>query len=106
MVLAVPEGPDLRVDTWLMSCRVLGRGVDIATMRVLTETARDKGFARVIGEYIPTSRNEPARLAYQRAGFTAVAAVDGQTSGEIDGTAWVFDLARDTVPDPGHITTT
>jgi FkbH-like protein len=101
VVLAVPQGTDLRVDTWLMSCRVLGRGVEIATMRVLTETARAQGFTRVVGEYLPSGRNEPARGAYERSGFTAL-------SGEPDAgdsTRWIFDLTHDTVPDPGHITT-
>jgi FkbH-like protein len=94
VVLCVPQGRDLRVDTWLMSCRVLGRGAEITTMRVLTDLARSRGFRRVIGEFRPSGRNEPARAAYQRSGFTP-----GPDS------SWVFDLGTDSVPDPGHIST-
>jgi FkbH-like protein len=96
---AAPSGPggsDLMVDTWLMSCRVLGRGVEIATMTAVTEAARALGYSRVIGEYLATDRNEPAREAYQRSGFTV------QTTDE-ERTTWVFDLADDVVPDPGHV---
>jgi len=100
VVLAVPDGDVLRVDTWLMSCRVLGRGVEIATMRVLTEQARRRGFTRIIGEHIATARNEPARDAYLRSGFT-----ERTRNHEPSTSTWVFDLARDVVPDPGHINT-
>lgn len=102
VLLAVPQGSDLRVDTWLMSCRVLGRGVEIATMRALTETARSRGFTRVIGQHIPTGRNEPAREAYPRSGFTALDS-DVDLRGDGEDSTWVFDLTQDTVPDPGHI---
>lgn len=98
VVLAVPEGRDLRVDTWLMSCRVLGRGVEIATMNVLAQKARAHGYDRIIGEFIASGRNEPARDAYERCGFTL------QTS-DLSHALWTFDLGRDAIPDPGHITT-
>jgi FkbH-like protein len=98
VLLAVPEGRDLRVDTWLMSCRVLGRGVEIATMSVLTKIARSHGYARVIGEFVASGRNQPARDVYERCGFSARTTDDARSM-------WSFDLDRDTVPDPGHITT-
>ena len=103
VVLAEPDGRDLRVDTWLMSCRVLGRGVEIATMSAVTEAARALGFTRVIGEHIATDRNEPARDAYGRSGFT-VDAVDTADPADPARTTWVFDLTSDAVPDPGHVT--
>jgi FkbH-like protein len=97
VVIAVPAAENtLRVDTWLMSCRVLGRGAEVTTMAVLTDAARRQGYTTVLGEHIATGRNEPARSAYERSGFTA-GGVEGDSS------TWTFDLTADTVPDPGHI---
>jgi FkbH-like protein len=96
VVLAVPDGEDLRVDTWLMSCRVLGRGAEVVTMRAIAEVAHAKGFRRIVGEHVATGRNEPAREAYPRCGFTALSQDD-------DVTVYALDLQHDTVPDPGII---
>jgi FkbH-like protein len=51
----------LIVDTLLLSCRVLGRGVEHATLRRLGEIAADRGLTHVDLRYTPTSKNEPAR---------------------------------------------
>lgn len=99
VLLAVQEGNALRIDTWLMSCRVLGRGVEVATMRVLTEIARDAGHERLVGEFIPSGRNAPAERAFADCGFTRGLPAN-------HGTTWVLNLGDDRVPDPGLITMT
>ncbi|HTW66060.1 MAG TPA: thioester reductase domain-containing protein [Bryobacteraceae bacterium] len=50
----------LAVDTFLLSCRVLGRGVEYLMMKRLLEVARDRGLAGIDVHYIPTDRNRPA----------------------------------------------
>lgn len=50
------------VDTFLMSCRVLGRGAEHALLSQLGKAARDDGAAYLEAVYLPTPRNEPARL--------------------------------------------
>jgi FkbH-like protein len=52
---------DLVVDTLLLSCRVLGRGVEHAMLRRLGELAAAEGLANVDLPLIPTAKNEPAR---------------------------------------------
>ena len=47
----------LRVDTWLMSCRVIGRTVEEFFVGELLERARRLGYRRILGEYIPTKKN-------------------------------------------------
>jgi FkbH-like protein len=96
VVLARPDGPDLRVDTWLMSCRVLGRGAEVVTMRVLADEARSQGRRRLLGEFLPTERNAPAARAYADCGFTSVAKTEAATQ-------WELDLGTGRVPDPGLI---
>ena len=57
-VVALHEGDALRVDSWLMSCRVFSRSAEQFIMRGLIELARARGAARLIGEYQPTPKND------------------------------------------------
>jgi FkbH-like protein len=61
---------DLSVDTWLMSCRVLGRQVEPTTLNLIAAEAQRLGARRVIGEYIPTRKNGMVKDHYARLGFT------------------------------------
>jgi FkbH-like protein len=63
---------DILIDTWLMSCRVLGRGVEQATLNVLVDQARQAGFKRIVGEYRPTSKNHLVKDHFQTLGFELV----------------------------------
>ena len=59
----------LEIDTWLMSCRVLGRQVENATLRVMVEVAKAIGAQSLIGRYIPTDRNGMVSDHYATLGF-------------------------------------
>lgn len=59
-----------RLPLWLMSCRVLSRGVEQHVMNQVVATARAHGAARLVGEYIPSAKNEMVRDFYGRFGFT------------------------------------
>src|SRR5581483_11117937 len=50
----------LTVDTFLLSCRVLGRGVEHRMLRHVGEIARGKQLSRVDVQFIPTKKNAPA----------------------------------------------
>jgi FkbH-like protein len=72
-VLALPE-PDaqaLRIDTWLMSCRVIGRTLEHLTLLELASRATRHGYQRLIGEYIPTAKNQLVARLYEDLGFRA-----------------------------------
>jgi FkbH-like protein len=60
---------DLLVDTWLMSCRVLGRQVEPTSLNLIAEQARRLGARRLIGEYVPTKKNGMVRDHYTKLGF-------------------------------------
>ncbi|TLX40789.1 HAD-IIIC family phosphatase [Xanthobacter autotrophicus] len=66
------EGNRWLIDTWLMSCRVLGRGVEKIVLRHLVEAARRQGIAELVGEYRPTERNALVRDHYAQLGFTTL----------------------------------
>lgn len=61
LVLFVEDGLTLRVDTFLLSCRALGRGVEHAMMRHAAEIARERGRSSVEVPFSATLRNSPAR---------------------------------------------
>ncbi|HVY13649.1 MAG TPA: HAD-IIIC family phosphatase [Rhodopila sp.] len=66
------ENKDLYVDTWLMSCRVLGRQVEPTTLNLICQEAKKLGARRVVGEYIPTKKNGMVKEHYARLGFTVM----------------------------------
>jgi FkbH-like protein len=61
------------IDTWLMSCRVIGRGVEAAVLHALAEIARRMGGAELVGDYLPTAKNAVAREHYAKLGFQRIA---------------------------------
>jgi len=66
------RGKDLYVDTWLMSCRVLGRQVEPTTLNLIAQEAARLGARRVVGDYIPTKKNSMVEHHYARLGFTVM----------------------------------
>jgi FkbH-like protein len=61
------------IDTWLMSCRVLGRKVEHMVLREILQHARSAGICRLVGVYRPTDRNKLVVDHYAKLGFTKVA---------------------------------
>jgi FkbH-like protein len=78
ILLARIEPDALVIDTWLMSCRVLKRGVEAMILNHLVADAKARGVNRVVGDYFPTSKNNLVREHYQTLGFTRIA---GEESG-------------------------
>ena len=63
------EADDLLIDTWLMSCRVLGRQVEPTTLNLVAAEGQRLGARRLVGEYLPTKKNGMVRDHYERLGF-------------------------------------
>ncbi len=63
---------DMLIDTWLMSCRVLGRQVEPTTLNLLAQEANKLGARRLVGEYIPTKKNGMVKDHYAKLGFTVM----------------------------------
>ena len=70
VILKKLDQETLFVDTWFMSCRVLKRGMENFTLNTMVEYAKEKGYKRIIGEYIPTPKNRMVELHYLNLGFT------------------------------------
>jgi FkbH-like protein len=76
-----------QIDTWLMSCRVLGRRVEQAVLKELVTNARSLGISRLIGTYRPTERNRLVEDHYSKLGFTEIERLADGT------TVWGFNAA-------------
>ena len=73
VVVCRPCGADaLEIDTWLMSCRVLGRGVERMVLREIVRHARARGIRTLIGTYVPTAKNGMVSDHYGKLGFRRV----------------------------------
>jgi FkbH-like protein len=83
------------IDTFLLSCRVIGRGVEEALLAHIAANARKEGANKLIGIFIPTSKNAPAKEFYSKSGFI-LAAKEGTVE------RWEYDLAKP-YPFPQHI---
>ena len=57
------------IDTFLLSCRIMGRGVEEIMMNQIIENAKLSGVKKIKGEFIPTSKNKPAENFYEKLGF-------------------------------------
>jgi FkbH-like protein len=67
---------DAVVDTWIMSCRVLGRKVEQLTIQQIASEAQRLGCDRIVGQYIPTSKNHMVAKLYPTLGFDEIGAKD------------------------------
>lgn len=77
-------GDEVKIDTLLLSCRVIGRTVETAMLAHVCEHASQRGARRVLGRIVPTSKNAPAGDLYERHGFARKAGEGGETSWELD----------------------
>jgi FkbH-like protein len=63
---------NLFIDTWLMSCRVLKRSMENFVLNKIIDKAKELGCKKIIGEYIPTLKNEIVANHYRDLGFSKV----------------------------------
>jgi len=71
IILEKTDNKSLFIDTWLMSCRVLKAGMEDYCLNTVVDLARENGFEKIIGEYIPTAKNGMVKDHYKNLGFHA-----------------------------------
>ncbi|MGE3539062.1 MAG: HAD-IIIC family phosphatase [Candidatus Tectimicrobiota bacterium] len=84
------------IDTFLLSCRVISRGVETSILSFLSERARARQLRQMQGWFLPTKKNIPARDCYAEHHMQAVAQQDGAT-------LWALDLATQDIACPPWI---
>lgn len=85
------QAGELWIDSFLMSCRILGRTVENAIVGWVTGFARTSGKSAVIGQVIETPRNTPARGLYADCGLA-----------EMGQGLWRWDCAAGAAPVPDY----
>jgi FkbH-like protein len=93
------------LDTVLLSCRVLGRGVESSLLRVVTGDLIEAGARRLTARMIPTKKNAPVRDFLPRHGFVpASASTAGSTGDAGAGEAFVKEPLPGAAFDDAHVT--
>lgn len=89
------------VDNYVMSCRVMGRGVEHRIVSYLVELAQSSGYRFVRGLFLPTAKNSKARAFYEDNGFVVVesSAVNVTEENSTSARATAYEIsAADHVP--------
>ena len=73
------KGATAHLDTFLMSCRVLGRRIENAVMNWLAERLRRDGISSLSGEYLRTAKNAQVADLLERMGFEYLVTAEGMT---------------------------
>ena len=84
VVILKHAGEDLEIDEYLMSCRVLQRGVESFAMNNIFAYAARLGAKRVVGHYIPTAKNDMVKGFLKSFGFEKV------TDGDKGASQWAL----------------
>ena len=69
LALTRQQGEECWIDTLLLSCRVIGRGIEAAILAHIADRARKAGSRWMVGEYIETKKNAPCKDFYPEQGF-------------------------------------
>ncbi|MFW9975940.1 MAG: HAD-IIIC family phosphatase [Candidatus Thorarchaeota archaeon] len=91
------KNEDWWIDSFLMSCRVIGRSAETALLAKIVKDARAASAKRIVGEYIPTKKNPPAADLFERHGFEMLEETPDNN------TTWTLNLETDTVEVPDWI---
>ena len=80
------QGDVLHLQLWLMSCRVLKRGMEDAMMDAVVADAAARGIKTIRGYYYPTAKNGMVRDFYAEMGYTQL------ETDENGGTVWELEV--------------
>ena len=84
------NGTSWILDTFLLSCRIIGRGVEDAMLSHILKDAKNNGIKEFKAEFIPTSKNKPAENFLSEFGF------------EKQDKFWVYNL-NNNIKSPNHL---
>jgi FkbH-like protein len=90
VVLLKKVGRMATIDSFLMSCRAMGRGIETAIMNhIKHRLMEDRSGLELRGRYLPTPKNQPVEHFYEQQGFRLL---ESSPSGEK-----LYGLRRDEV---------
>ena len=78
------DGEVCEIDSFLLSCRVIGRSVETALLSYIARAAAAGGMRTLRGWYLPTRKNAPSKDFYPKHGFKMINESDGRMLFEYD----------------------
>jgi len=87
----------LDIETFLLSCRVIGRNVETAMLAYLCQQGSNHSIRLLQGRVVPTAKNVPSQDLFSRHAFQKA---DEKESGE---TSWILDLSKASIAWPAWI---
>ena len=78
------------IDTFLLSCRIMGRGVEDAILSEILKNAKESGIEEIRAQFIPTEKNKPSENFLPNFGFKK------------QGDFWNYKLNND-IKSPNHL---
>lgn len=88
IVIGEIRGNELHIELWVMSCRVLKRGMEDAMFDQLAATAQTQSITTIYGYYYPTNKNGMTSGLFEQMGFVNVERSD------TGATKWRFDIPK------------
>ena len=79
-----------KIDTFLLSCRVIGRGIEDAIVSYILKEAKNQGIEKIIADFIPTKKNKPTETFLPDYGFKK------------ESEHWIYDL-KNSIKSPDHL---
>ena len=68
-IMITPEG---NIDTFLLSCRILGKGIEIAFVKSIISLLYSEGLETLTASYLPTAKNSQVKNFWEMAGFACI----------------------------------
>lgn len=66
---AIMVTPDGTIDTFLLSCRILGKGIETAFVKIILGMLANDGFDTLTASYLPTAKNAQVKDFWEKVGF-------------------------------------
>jgi FkbH-like protein len=101
LALARRQGDSCVIDSLLLSCRVIGRGIESALLAYVGEEAARAGAKRLVGEFIATKKNAPCAEFYSAHGFSRFVPSEERSSESV---FYEFELTSSAITSPKWIT--
>ena len=97
VIILISDGSKIKIDTFLMSCRVMGRKLENVILNELLYALKDK-YTKIYASYLPTAKNIPVRELYEKLDFTLILDSSEEKKYEKDLTEYQkkrFDIYKD-----------
>ena len=97
LALVARHGAAAEIANFLLSCRVLGRGIESAALAEICGQLEDGGAEQISGRFVPSARNQQTADLYGRHGFE-------MTGADASGSTWVRRTGAAPLEAPAWIT--